>query len=95
MLSSEALRGEARAGASDDHRPLQPDRLHERHDVRGELLDLVTRGRAIGVAVTPLGHREGVDRPREMWQHALERPPRVANAWSKTTGTPDRSPCST
>jgi hypothetical protein len=68
MVGGESPRGEASARARDDDRRLEPNRVHERHQVGGELLNAVAGGGPVGIAVAALGHREGVDRPREMRQ---------------------------
>jgi hypothetical protein len=77
MFGSESPGGEARARARDDDRRIDPERVHVRRQVGSELLDPVARVRPVGVAMPALGGRECVDRQREMWEHALERPPRV------------------
>jgi len=68
---------------------VQPDRIHERADVVGEVAQPVAICWLLGVAMTALVERE---RAAISWsKHRRE----SSQAWSSTTGTPSGSPCST
>jgi hypothetical protein len=54
----ELLRDQAPHGMSDDRGAPDAGRVHERGDVRGEVLDAIAGPRTIGAPVPPLGERE-------------------------------------
>ena len=80
MVDREALSGVAAAGLAGDHGGLESDGVHERRDVGGEVVCRYPARGTVGVAVTALRGRVGVDGLRQMREQRLKKPPRVGVA---------------
>jgi hypothetical protein len=60
------------AGGPEQHGGGDADRIHERHDVRGDLRQGIPRRWFIGVAVTAQVHRDSMQVPRQQREQPVE-----------------------
>lgn len=95
MIQGKALGRETGAGVAHDHGRLEGQGIHERGHVGSEVLGPVAGLWAIGVAVPALGDREGTNGGGRCGSRSSNAHHESVGPWSRITGTPDGSPCST
>ena len=74
--------------STDDGRFFDPDRVHERIDIGGEVLRRVAAFGLVRVPVSALGEREGVVGGREQGEHPAEGEPGIGVAVEEDDGFP-------